>query len=126
MGTGILNWIALGLIAGWLAGRVMQGGYGLTGNLILGVVGAIVGGYVGGLILGRDLTVNGFNLETVVVTFLGAVALIAVSRLLPRRKSSRCRGRSRRCLGQTAGARRRATDAGLAAASAKRQQRRLR
>jgi uncharacterized membrane protein YeaQ/YmgE (transglycosylase-associated protein family) len=86
MGTGILTWIALGLIAGWLAGRFMQGGYGLVGNIVLGVVGAIFGGYVGGLILGRDLMVTGFNLESVVVAFLGAVALIAVSRVFSRRR----------------------------------------
>ena len=86
MGMGILTWIALGLIAGLLAGRVMQGAYGLVGDLILGVVGAIVGGYVGGLILGRDLMVTGFNMESVVVAFLGAVALIAVSRLFSRRR----------------------------------------
>ena len=86
MGMGILTWIALGLIAGLLAGRVMQGAYGLVGDLILGVVGAIVGGYVGGLILGRDLMVTGFNLESVVVAFLGAVALIAVLRLFSRRR----------------------------------------
>ena len=86
MGMGILTWIALGLIAGLLAGRVMHGAYGLVGDLILGVVGAIVGGYVGGLIFGRDLMVTGFNMESVVVAFLGAVALIALLRLFSRRR----------------------------------------
>ena len=86
MGTGILTWIALGLIAGLLAGRFMQGGYGLVGDLVLGVVGAIVAGYVGGLMLERDLLVTGFNLESVVIAFLGAVALIAVFRLFSRRR----------------------------------------
>jgi uncharacterized membrane protein YeaQ/YmgE (transglycosylase-associated protein family) len=86
MGTGILTWISLGLLAGWLAGRFVRGGYGLVGDLVLGVVGAIVAGYVGGLILGRDLMVTGFNLESVVVAFVGAVALIAVSRLFIRRR----------------------------------------
>jgi uncharacterized membrane protein YeaQ/YmgE (transglycosylase-associated protein family) len=86
MGTGILTWIALGLIAGWLASRFMQGGYGLVGDIVLGVVGALVGAYMGGLILGRDLMVTGFNLESVVIAFVGAVALIAVSRLFTRRR----------------------------------------
>jgi uncharacterized membrane protein YeaQ/YmgE (transglycosylase-associated protein family) len=80
MGMGILTWIVLGLVAGWLAGQFMRGGYGLVGDIVLGIVGAIIGGYVGGLILGQDL-VTGFNLESVVVAFLGAVALIAVSRM---------------------------------------------
>jgi uncharacterized membrane protein YeaQ/YmgE (transglycosylase-associated protein family) len=86
VGTGIFTWIALGLIAGVLAGRFMQGSYGLVGDVVLGVVGAIVGGYVGGLILGRDLMVTGFNLESVVIAFVSAVVLIAVSRLFTRRR----------------------------------------
>jgi uncharacterized membrane protein YeaQ/YmgE (transglycosylase-associated protein family) len=86
MGTGIVTWIALGLVAGSLADRFMRGGFGPVGELVLGVVGAVVGGYVGGLILGRDLMVTGFNLESVVVAFLGAVVLIAASRLFSQRR----------------------------------------
>lgn len=84
MGMGILTWIVLGLVAGWLASQFMRGGYGLVGDIVLGIVGAIVGGYVGGLLLRRDVLVTGFNLESVVIAFLGAVALIAVSRMLSR------------------------------------------
>jgi uncharacterized membrane protein YeaQ/YmgE (transglycosylase-associated protein family) len=58
----------------------MRGGYGLVGDIVLGIVGAIVGGFLSGLILGRDM-VTGFNLESVLVAFLEAVVLIAVSRL---------------------------------------------
>ena len=86
MSMGILTWIVLGLVAGWLAGQFMRGGYGLVGDIVLGIVGAIVGGYVGGLFLGHDLMVTGFNLESVVVAFLGAVVLIAVSRMFTRRR----------------------------------------
>jgi uncharacterized membrane protein YeaQ/YmgE (transglycosylase-associated protein family) len=78
---GIITWILLGLVAGWLADKFMRGGYGLVGDIVLGMVGAIVGGYVGGLILGRDLMVTGFNVDSVVVAYLGAVVLIAVSRM---------------------------------------------
>ena len=77
---GILTWIVLGLVAGWLASQFMRGGYGLVGDIVLGIVGAIVGGFLCGLILGRDM-VTGFNLESVLVAFLGAVVLIAVSRM---------------------------------------------
>jgi uncharacterized membrane protein YeaQ/YmgE (transglycosylase-associated protein family) len=80
----ILAWIVLGLIAGWLAGQVMKGGgYGLIGDLVLGVVGAIIGGFLTGVLLGRDL-VSGFNIESIVVAFIGAVILIAVSRAFSR------------------------------------------
>ncbi len=81
---GILTWLVLGLVAGWLAGQFMRGGYGLVGDIVLGIVGAIAGGFLSGLILGRDM-VTGFNLESVLVAFLGAVVLIAVSRMFARR-----------------------------------------
>jgi uncharacterized membrane protein YeaQ/YmgE (transglycosylase-associated protein family) len=87
MGMGILTWIVLGLVAGWLAGQFMRGGYGLIGDIVLGIVGAIVGGFISGAILGRDM-VTGFNLESVVVAFLGAVALIAISRLISGRRGA--------------------------------------
>jgi uncharacterized membrane protein YeaQ/YmgE (transglycosylase-associated protein family) len=78
----IIVWIVLGLVAGWLAGQFMRGGgYGMVGDIILGILGAIVGGFLTGLLLGRDM-VNGFNLESVIVAFIGAVVLIALSRAL--------------------------------------------
>jgi uncharacterized membrane protein YeaQ/YmgE (transglycosylase-associated protein family) len=82
---GILTWIVLGLVAGWLAGQFMRGGYGLVGDIVLGIIGAIVGGFLTGLVLGRDM-VTGFNLESVVVAFLGAVVLIAISRMFSGRR----------------------------------------
>ena len=90
MGMGVLSWIVLGLVAGWLASQFMRGGYGLIGDIVLGIVGAIVGGFVSGLLLGRDM-VTGFNLESVVVAFLGAVALIASSRLVSGRRGALAR-----------------------------------
>lgn len=83
----IIVWIALGLVAGWLAGQVMKGGgYGVVGDIVLGIVGALVGGFLTGLVLGRDM-VSGFNIESIVVAFIGAVILIAVSRAFTRRRS---------------------------------------
>jgi len=90
MGMGILTWIVLGLVAGWLASQFMRGGYGLIGDIVLGIVGAIVGGFISGVLLGRDM-VTGFNLESVVVAFLGAVALIAISRLVSGRRGALAR-----------------------------------
>jgi uncharacterized membrane protein YeaQ/YmgE (transglycosylase-associated protein family) len=77
----IIAWIVLGLIAGWLAGIIMRGGgYGLIGDIVLGIVGAIIGGWLTGFLLGSDL-VNGFNLQSLIVAVIGAVVLIALSRL---------------------------------------------
>jgi uncharacterized membrane protein YeaQ/YmgE (transglycosylase-associated protein family) len=83
----IIVWIVLGLVAGWLAGQVMKGGgYGLVGDIVLGIVGALVGGFLTGLVLGRDM-VSGFNIESIVVAFIGAVILIAISRALTGRRA---------------------------------------
>ena len=84
----ILAWIVLGLIAGWLAGMVMRGGgYGILGDIVLGILGALIGGFLTGLLLGRDM-VNGFNLESIIVSVLGAIILIAISRAFTSRRAS--------------------------------------
>ncbi len=76
----ILAWIIVGLIAGWLAGLVMKGGgYGILGDIIVGIIGAIIGGFLAGLLLGGDY-VTGINLTSIVVSFIGAVILIAILR----------------------------------------------
>jgi len=79
----IVAWIVVGLIAGWLAGQVMKGGgYGLIGDIIVGVVGALLGGFLAGVLFGGDF-ISGINITTIVVAFLGAIILIAVLRMLP-------------------------------------------
>jgi len=83
----VIVWVVLGLVAGWLAGQVMKGGgYGVVGDIVLGIVGALVGGFLTGLVLGRDM-VSGFNIESIVVAFIGAVILIAVSRAFTGRRA---------------------------------------
>src|SRR5262249_4694657 len=82
----IIAWIGIGLIPGWFAGTFIRGaGYGIIGDLILGVLGAIVGGWLTGILLGRDM-VNGFNIETLIVAVVGAIILIAISRLFTGRR----------------------------------------
>ena len=84
----IIGWIVLGLVAGWLAGMLMRGGgYGIVGDIVLGILGAIVGGWLTGLLLGRDM-VNGFNIESLIVAVIGAVVLVAISRLFSGRRAS--------------------------------------
>jgi len=80
---GLLSWIVVGLIAGWLAGKVMKGsGFGLGGNIIVGVIGALVGGWLADVLLGINNALTGFNLTTIVVAFAGAVVVLFVLRLL--------------------------------------------
>ena len=80
---GLLSWIVVGAIAGWLAGQVVQGtGFGLLGDIIVGVVGGLVGGFLASQLFNMPDAVNGFNLGSIVVAFLGAVVVIVVVRLL--------------------------------------------
>jgi len=83
----ILAWIVVGLIAGWLASMVMRGGgYGLLGDIIVGVVGALIGGFLATNLLHMAAPVSGINITTIVVAFVGAVILIAILRLVSGRR----------------------------------------
>lgn len=82
---GLLTWIVVGAIAGWLAGQVMKGsGFGLIGDIVIGVIGALVGGWLAGTFFNVPDAINGFNLTTIVVAFLGAVVVLFVVRLFKR------------------------------------------
>ena len=83
---GILSWLVVGLIAGWLANAVMRSGRGnMVTDIIVGVIGAIVGGFLAGALFGVPNAVSGINLGSIVVAFLGAVVAIAIVRALPGR-----------------------------------------
>ncbi len=85
---GILAWIVVGLIAGWLAGLVMKGGgYGVIGDIILGIVGALIGGFLASTLFGIPNAVNGFNATSIIVAFLGAVILVAIVRAVSGRRA---------------------------------------
>ena len=72
---GVISWIILGLIAGWLAGLfVNKPTTGLFQNLALGVVGAVVGGFIAAAIVGTGIT--GINIWSVIVSVLGAVVVV--------------------------------------------------
>lgn len=81
---GILSWILVGLVAGWLADMVMGNRHGLVGDLLLGVVGAILGGFIAGQLLGMGDVISGFNLTTLIVAFLGAVLVVVIANALRR------------------------------------------
>src|SRR5215813_4450206 len=73
----VLWWLVVGLIAGFLASVVMRGGgYGIVGDIIVGIVGAIIGGFLASLM---GLGASGF-VGTVIIAFLGACILIAILR----------------------------------------------
>lgn len=74
---GLLAWLVVGLIAGFLASMVMRGGYGIVGDVIVGIVGAFLGGLL--LDLLAPAASYGFW-GSVVVAFIGACILIALLR----------------------------------------------
>ena len=75
-----LIWIAIGLVAGWLASAVAGGGYGVIGDIVVGIVGA----FVGGLIF-RGLHIHapwGGIPGTIFVAFIGALVLLVILRVI--------------------------------------------
>ncbi len=82
---GIIAWIIVGLIAGALAGMVMKGGgYGIIGDLVVGVLGAFIGGFIVSLFTSKTYGLIG----SIVVAFIGACILIAILRAVTGSRSA--------------------------------------
>ena len=79
---GIIGWIILGGIAGWLASIIMgtNASMGLGANIIVGIVGGLIGGFLFSLIGGSD--VNGFNLWSLFVAVIGSVVLLWIVKMM--------------------------------------------
>ncbi len=74
--TALLFWVIVGLVAGFLASLVMRGGgYGIVGDIIVGIVGALIGGFLMSLI---GLNSSGNIIYSIIVAFIGACILIAI------------------------------------------------
>jgi uncharacterized membrane protein YeaQ/YmgE (transglycosylase-associated protein family) len=78
---GILAWVVLGAIAGFIANLIMGSREGLLMMVVLGIVGAVVGGFIAGTLL-HVADVTGLNLESLAVAVVGAVLVIFVSQRL--------------------------------------------
>ena len=78
----IIWWIIVGLIAGWLTGKIMKGvGYGVVGDIILGILGALIGGFIMRQI---GFAGQGGLIYTILVAVGGAVVLTGLVRVLKR------------------------------------------
>ena len=77
---GLIAWLVVGLIAGWLAGQFMRGGgFGILGDIVVGIIGAFIGGFIFSLLLpGSSVGLIG----SIIVAVIGAVVLIALLRLV--------------------------------------------
>jgi len=81
---GLVMWLIVGLVAGFLASRVMGGGYGLIGDIVVGIIGAFLGGWLAGF-LGFGATYG--LLGSIVIAFIGACILLALLRAVSSRRS---------------------------------------
>ena len=76
---GIIAWVLVGLISGWLAGLAMSGGgFGVLGDIVVGLIGALIGGFVFSFFVHGDTGFWG----SIVVSFVGACILIMIVRAL--------------------------------------------
>lgn len=83
IGMNLISWIVVGLIAGFLAGKVMrEGGYGLIGDIVVGVLGGLIGGFLATNLFHIKESVTGINVESVLVALVGALVLLVGLRLL--------------------------------------------
>lgn len=78
---GIIIWLIIGAVVGWLAGLLMRDRNGIIMNIVVGIVGAFIGGFI----LSRGTINNSpLSVESFAVSLLGAVILLAVVNLLRR------------------------------------------
>lgn len=85
---GIIGWIVLGGIAGWIGSKIMgtDASMGIMANIIVGIIGGLLGGFLFSMVGGSD--VNGFNLWSLFVAVVGSVILLGIVRAFGGGKSA--------------------------------------
>jgi uncharacterized membrane protein YeaQ/YmgE (transglycosylase-associated protein family) len=80
----VIGWLIIGLIAGWLASVVMgRGGYGIVGDIVVGIVGAFIGGLIARLLnIGGPSASDPISWVSLIFAIIGAIILIAIVRAL--------------------------------------------
>ena len=82
MTHGIIAWLVIGALAGWLAGLLVKGtGFGLIVDIIVGIVGAVIGGWLAGQL---GIVVGSGFIASIIVAVAGAVILLLIIKLLKR------------------------------------------
>lgn len=82
MEHGIIAWLIIGAIAGWLAGVLVKGGgFGLIVDIIVGIVGAFIGGWLAGVL---HISLGGGWIGSIITAVIGAVILLFIVRLFRR------------------------------------------
>jgi uncharacterized membrane protein YeaQ/YmgE (transglycosylase-associated protein family) len=79
---GIIAWLVIGAVAGWLAGKLVEGsGFGLLVDIVVGIVGAFIGGWLAGVL---GINIGGGLISSIIVAAIGAAILLFVLRLIKR------------------------------------------
>ena len=79
---GIIVWLIIGAIAGWLAGRLVKGGgFGLIGDIVVGILGAVIGGWLSGVL---GISIGSGFIASVITAIIGAVILLVILRAIKR------------------------------------------
>jgi uncharacterized membrane protein YeaQ/YmgE (transglycosylase-associated protein family) len=89
---GIIAWLVLGAIAGYLAGFLVKGdeGLGVIGHIVLGIVGALVGGFLASVLFNKDAINGALDIGSIVVATIGAIlTVVVVSAVTGRSRSGR-------------------------------------
>jgi len=80
--NGLIWFLIIGAVAGWLAGLLMKGrGFGILGDIIVGIIGAVLGGWLFGAL---GISAGGGLAGSLIVAFIGAVILLFLVRLIKR------------------------------------------
>ena len=82
---GIISWIILGAIAGFIANMLVGGNEGILGTILLGIVGGVVGGWIAAAVFHKG-DVNGINIESIVIAVLGSILVLFVWRAVRGRR----------------------------------------
>ena len=78
----LIAWIIIGVVAGWLAGLLVKGGgFGLIGDIVVGVIGAFVGGWLAGVF---HIHIGSGMISSIITATVGAVVLIFILRMVRR------------------------------------------
>ena len=79
---GIIVWLIIGAIAGWLAGRLVKGGgFGLVGDIVVGIVGALIGGWLADAL---HIDIGSGFIASIITAIIGAVILLVILRAIRR------------------------------------------
>jgi uncharacterized membrane protein YeaQ/YmgE (transglycosylase-associated protein family) len=82
MAHGIIIWLIIGGVAGWLAGTLVSGGgFGLLWDIIIGIIGAFIGGWLAGVL---GIAVGGGMIASIITATVGAIVLLVILRLIRR------------------------------------------